>query len=113
MKGASTVVESAVDSGFLAGVLSAMALIPGGSPTHRRRRRMMSRFVIAALFVLVAALAFGVSAPAAAHLGSGSTVQAGGTCGCRGTTPVCCQNCNGTFAYCARSYAFCPECPAP
>jgi hypothetical protein len=38
---------------------------------------------------------------------------AGGACGCRGTTPVCCLNCNGTFAYCARSHAFCPECPAP
>jgi hypothetical protein len=37
----------------------------------------------------------------------------GGGCGCSGTTPVCCKNCNGTFAYCARSYAFCPECPAP
>ena len=26
---------------------------------------------------------------------------------------VACYNCNGTFAYCARSHAFCPECPAP
>lgn len=38
---------------------------------------------------------------------------ANGKCGCRGATPVCCHNCNGTFAYCARSFAFCPECPAP
>ena len=38
---------------------------------------------------------------------------AGGACGCRGTTPVCCLNCDGSFAYCARSHAFCPECAAP
>lgn len=37
----------------------------------------------------------------------------GGSCGCPKTAPVCCKNCNGTFAYCARSFAFCPECPAP
>lgn len=71
----------------------------------------MSRFIVAAVFVLVAVLAFGVSAPVAAH--RGPAVEAGGTCGCRGTTPVCCRNCDGSFAYCARSYAFCPECPAP
>jgi len=33
--------------------------------------------------------------------------------GCGGTTPVRCLNCDGTFAYCARSHAFCPECAAP
>ena len=39
---------------------------------------------------------------------------AGGGCGnCPKTTPVCCRNCDGSPAYCARSYAFCPECPAP
>jgi hypothetical protein len=38
---------------------------------------------------------------------------AGGSCSCPKTTPVCCLNCNGTFAFCARSHAFCPECPAP
>ncbi|HET8946257.1 MAG TPA: hypothetical protein VFQ07_04690 [Candidatus Polarisedimenticolia bacterium] len=42
-----------------------------------------------------------------------ATPLAGGACGCPKTTPVCCRNCNGTFAYCARSFAFCPECPAP
>ena len=43
-----------------------------------------------------------------------TTVEAaGGSCGCPKTAPVCCKNCNGTFAYCARSWAFCPECPAP
>jgi hypothetical protein len=49
----------------------------------------------------------------AAQLMSSPVQAAGGACGCRGTTPVCCYNCNGTFAYCARSHAFCPECPAP
>jgi len=44
----------------------------------------------------------------------GSPVQAaGGGCGCPKNTPVCCRNCDGSFAYCARSYAFCPECAAP
>lgn len=42
-----------------------------------------------------------------------ATPQAGGSCGCPKTAPVCCQNCDGSFAYCARSHAFCPECPAP
>jgi hypothetical protein len=32
---------------------------------------------------------------------------------CGGTTPVCCMGCSGTFAYCARSYGLCPECPVP
>jgi len=26
---------------------------------------------------------------------------------------VACYNCDGSFAYCARSHAFCPECAAP
>ena len=39
-------------------------------------------------------------------------VRAAG-CSCPRTNPVCCYNCNGTFAFCARSHAFCPECPAP
>jgi len=74
----------------------------------------MSKFLVAGLFILVAVLAFGItSSSAAAHFGSGATPQAGGTCGCRGATPVCCLDCNGQFAYCARSHAFCPECPAP
>ena len=73
----------------------------------------MSRVLVAGLFILVAVLALGISSSAAAHLGSGATLQAGGACGCRGTTPVCCLDCNGNFAYCARSHAFCPECPAP
>ena len=44
---------------------------------------------------------------------SGVHAAGGGSCGCPKTAPVCCKNCNGTFAYCARSFAFCPECPAP
>jgi hypothetical protein len=37
----------------------------------------------------------------------------GGVCSCPKNTPVCCLNCNGTFGFCSRSHAFCPECPAP
>ena len=42
---------------------------------------------------------------------STSVIAAG--CGCPKTNPVCCRNCDGSFAYCARSFAFCPECAAP
>jgi len=34
-----------------------------------------------------------------------------GQCGCP-KGQVCCPTCNGGTT-CARSYAFCPECPAP
>jgi len=40
-------------------------------------------------------------------------VQAAGGSSCPKNTPVKCYNCDGTFAYCARSHAFCPECAAP
>lgn len=32
--------------------------------------------------------------------------------GCR-CPRVCCYNCDGSFAYCATSHAYCPECAAP
>jgi hypothetical protein len=66
----------------------------------------MKRFVTMGL--VAAALVLG-----SVQLASSPVQAAGGACGCRGTTPVCCLNCNGTFAYCARSHAFCPECAAP
>jgi hypothetical protein len=66
----------------------------------------MRRFLTMAFVVFALAMGF-------AQLQSPVVQAAGGACGCRGTTPVCCRNCNGSFAYCARSYAFCPECPAP
>lgn len=72
----------------------------------------MSRFLIVGLFLAAAVLALGITTVVAAH-GPVASPQAGGCGTCRGTTPVCCLNCNGTFAYCARSHAFCPECPAP
>jgi hypothetical protein len=50
---------------------------------------------------------------ATAQLLSPVAVAAGGTGACPKTTPVRCLNCDGTFAYCARSHAFCPECAAP
>jgi hypothetical protein len=66
----------------------------------------MKRLLTMAFVVL--ALAMG-----SAQLLTSPVQAAGGACGCRGTTPVCCLNCDGTFAYCARSHAFCPECAAP
>jgi hypothetical protein len=62
--------------------------------------------------VSMALVAFAL-AMGSAQLLTPAVQAAGGSCGCRGTTPVCCLNCNGTFAYCARSHAFCPECAAP
>jgi len=73
----------------------------------------MSRFLIVGLFLLAAALVFGVSGTATVQGQAVSTPQAVSTCGCPKTAPVCCTDCNGRFAYCARSHAFCPECPAP
>jgi hypothetical protein len=67
---------------------------------------MKKRVLTLALMAVV--LGFG-----AVQLLSPVVYAAGGACGCRGTTPVCCLNCDGTFAYCARSHAFCPECAAP
>ncbi len=64
----------------------------------------MKKLLAIALFVIVVMAVIALAQP--------SPVQAAG-CGCRGTYPVCCYNCDGTFAYCARSHAFCPECPAP
>lgn len=66
----------------------------------------MKRFLTMALVAVALVLGF-------AQLSSSPVQAAGGGCSCRGTTPVCCYNCNGTFAYCARSHAFCPECAAP
>jgi hypothetical protein len=66
----------------------------------------MKRFLTMALIVL--ALVIG-----SVQLLSPPSQASGGTCSCPKSTPVCCFNCNGSFAYCARSHAFCPECPAP
>jgi len=41
-----------------------------------------------------------------------SPAYAKGGCGCpKGL--ICCRGCDGHPAFCARSFAFCPECPAP
>ena len=66
----------------------------------------MRRFLTMALVALAVVMG-------SAQLLTPAVQAAGAPCGCRGATPVCCKNCNGTFAYCARSHAFCPECPAP
>jgi len=73
----------------------------------------MSKSLVAGLFLLAAVLVFGVSEAATFHGKTDVTPQATGVCGCPKTAPVCCRDCNGNFAYCARSHAFCPECPAP
>jgi hypothetical protein len=74
----------------------------------------MRRFLTMAL--IVPALALGsaqlLSPAVQAGASAGATPHAGAACSCpKGA--VCCFNCNGSFAYCARSHAYCPECPAP
>jgi len=65
------------------------------------KRRLLSIAVLA----LAVASALALKAPAEA---------AGGGCGkCPKNAPVCCLNCDGSPAFCSRSHAFCPECPAP
>ena len=73
----------------------------------------MSRVLVVGLFLLAAVIVFGVSETATIHGQPGATPQAVSACGCPKTVPVCCRDCNGNFASCARSYAFCPECAAP
>ena len=41
-----------------------------------------------------------------------ANVEASG-CSCPKSARFCCLNCDGSFAYCARSMAYCPECAAP
>jgi len=66
---------------------------------------MKRKLLTLAMFVFAAATVLALKAPAEAS---------GGGCGtCPKTAPVCCLNCNGTPAFCSRSHAFCPECPAP
>jgi hypothetical protein len=65
----------------------------------------MKKFLMAFIVLAVVSSAAQLLAPV--------VPASGGTCSCPKTAPVCCLNCNGTFAYCARSHAFCPECPAP
>jgi len=73
---------------------------------------MSKKLIVVGLFLAAAVLTFGISNTAAVH---GKPVPAPqvGACGCNKTAPVCCLDCNGQFAFCARSHAFCPECPAP
>jgi hypothetical protein len=74
----------------------------------------MRKFLTVSLFALVGLAALGLQAHAAALVVPGGTTPgAPAGCSCRGTTPVCCYNCDGSFAYCSRSHAFCPECAAP
>ena len=67
----------------------------------------MRRIMTISLFVLVVLAALELQAP-----GLGASPQSAGGCACP-KGKVCCYNCDGSFAYCARSHAFCPECPAP
>jgi hypothetical protein len=64
-------------------------------------------------FVTVALVVFAVVAATAPLLAPAAKAPAKSCSSCGGTTPVCCMGCSGTFAYCARSYALCPECPVP
>jgi len=73
----------------------------------------MTRMLVVGLCILATVLAFGVTATSDAQAQATIAPQAGGGCGCPKTKPVCCTDCNGQFAYCARHFGFCPECPAP
>ena len=74
----------------------------------------MRRFLTMTLFAVAALATLGLQEnPAAQAPVIGATPAVAAACGCPKKTPVCCLNCNGSFAYCARSHAFCPECPAP
>jgi hypothetical protein len=69
----------------------------------------MKRFLTMALILVAMVVA---SAQLLTPVANARATNVGG-CGCSKTTPVCCHNCDGTFAYCARSFANCPECAAP
>lgn len=65
----------------------------------------MKKLMMVAVFALVAMAVLSLIP---------SAVEAGGGCGsCRYPTRFCCLNCDGSFAYCASSPAYCPECAAP
>jgi len=66
----------------------------------------MKRFLTTAFIVLALVTA-------SAQLLSPVAVAAGGASSCPKNASVRCLNCDGSFAYCARSHAFCPECAAP
>lgn len=66
----------------------------------------MRRFLVMAFIVLGLVTA-------SAQLLSPAVQAAGGASSCPKNAPVRCLNCDGSFAYCARSHASCPECAAP
>ncbi|HEX4826219.1 MAG TPA: hypothetical protein VFV19_18105 [Candidatus Polarisedimenticolaceae bacterium] len=70
-------------------------------------KKLLSMGLLAVALVGLSALCWTPAAQAAKPGGGG------GCSTCSGTTPVCCYGCNGAFAFCSRSHAFCPECPAP
>lgn len=76
-----------------------------------RKLLTITLFAIAAMAAMTALAVQPLSDVQAPRPSGSSEVRA--ACGCPKTAPVCCHNCNGSFAYCARSFAFCPECPAP
>jgi len=73
----------------------------------------MRRLLLVGLCVIAIVFVFGFSATADAQSQDGISPQFGGGCGCPKTARFCCTDCNGQFAYCAPSPAYCPECPAP
>lgn len=70
-------------------------------------KKLLTSSLLAVAVLGIAAL---VSTPGAQAAKPGG---GGGSCATCPAGQVCCLGCNGQFAFCARSHAYCPECPAP
>lgn len=85
----------------------------------------MRKYLLAGLCVVATILTVGAMTTTVAHsqtqlcpqataaAQADLTLQNTGSCNCPKYARFCCTDCNGNFAYCAPSPAYCPECPAP
>src|SRR5262249_31140422 len=73
--------------------------------------KLLSRLVVAGLFLLVAVSAMSAAPPSIHHVGRMVDATQFGACGCAKGL-ICCLDCNGG-TLCVRYKFQCPECPAP